>query len=180
MNTSKQIAQQLKEVPAGFLQHDLFNQIARLGVLAYIELLAFRLNSNNEVEVLLTMRDANDEFWPNMYHNPGTVLRPNDSDMSFKSAIDRLMADEYGGKNPEQGPYFAGLWFEQLERGKGLGIISWMELNECPVGKYYPVSKLPNSIIKGQALYIKNVSKKYYDYKCGKFNPTPLEQLILQ
>ena len=180
MNTSKQIAQQLEEVPAGFLQQDLFNQIARLGVLAYIELLAFRLNSNNEVEVLLTMRDAADEFWPNMYHNPGTVLRPNDSDLSFKSAIDRLMVDEYGGQKPEQGPYFAGLWFEQLERGKGLGIISWMELNECPVGEYFPVDDLPESMITSQDVYIKNAANTYYDYKCGKFNPTPLQQLILQ
>ena len=27
---------------------------------------------------------------------------------------------------------------------------------------------------------LQNAAKKYYDYKCGKFNPTPLQQLILQ
>lgn len=179
MNTSEQIAEQLKDIPAGFLQQDLFNQIARLGVLSYIELLVYRMN-DGQVEVLLTRRAPDDKFWPNMYHNPGTVLRPNDSTMSFTSAINRLIKDEYANQAINNGPYFAGLWFDQLERGKGLGIIAWTELDSCPVGSFYPINQLPEAMIKGQANYIQKAARQYKDYKDGKLSPTPLEQLILQ
>ncbi len=167
----------LSKIPAGFLKPELFNQVARLGVLTYLEVLAFR-QKKESIEVLLTKRDSKDPFWPNMYHNPGTVLRPSDTDYSFKDALNRLENDEYKQKFPM--PFFAGFWFEQLERGKGFGIVCWVELQNCSAGQYFNVNQLPSNLIKGQSAYIINAAKQYSDYKCGKFNPTPLSQLILQ
>lgn len=173
------IANQLKNTPAGFLPNDLFDQIARLGVLAYLEVVALRL-INDKVEVLLTRRSEDDPFWPNLYHNPGTVLRPNDTNKSFSSALGRLYADEYAGSLPVAGPFFAGLWFDQLERGKGLGIVTYMQLDNCLEGKYFAIDNLPKDIIKGQAEYIKQCANQFTNHKRGTFNPTPIEQLILQ
>ena len=176
MNSNK-LNEHIAKIPAGFLDPELFNQIARLGVLTYIELIAFR-QMNNAIEVLLTKREPSDKFWPNMYHNPGTVLRPSDQDFTFADAIQRLESDEYKTKLSE--PNFAGFWFEQLERGKGFGVVSWVELNDCPAGEYFDINNLPSNLIKGQATYIQKAAQQYINYKCSKFNPTPLSQLILQ
>lgn len=176
MNLIK-LSEQLAKIPAGFLDPDIFNQIARLGVLTYLELVAFR-QKKDIIEVLLTKREPTDPFWPNMYHNPGTVLRPSDDNSTFADALKRLETQEYKIKLPE--PYFAGFWFEQLERGKGFGVVSWIELNECPTGEYFDINNLPPNLIKGQSTYIQKVAQQYINYKCSKFNPTTLSQLILQ
>lgn len=173
------LAEDLKNIPAGFLNEPIFNQIARLGVLAYLELVAFRVN-NGITEVLLTKRSPSDKFWPNMYHNPGTVLRPNDSDNTFNTAFERLFADEYANSQPQAGPFFEGFWFMTLERGTGLGIINWMELNECSEGEYFAIDDLPINIIKGQADYIKRCAVFYEKYKAGNYKPKEIQQLILE
>lgn len=173
---NKKIADDLKKIEPGFLNESLFNQVARLGVLSYLEYLVFRTNKN-KVEVILTKRSSEDKFWPNLYHNPGTVLRPNDKDMSFVSALERLNT-EYGYKLPE--PFFAGMWFEQLERGKGLGIICWQEIEDVENLQYFDITKLPTNMIKGQARYIKKAAEDYIKFKRGNFNPMPLNSLLLQ
>lgn len=176
MNSNK-LNEQLAKIPAGFLEPELFNQIARLGVLTYLELLAFR-QINNTVEVLLTKREPTDKFWPNAHHNPGTVFRPSDKDFTFADAINRLETEEYKTKLTH--PYFAGFWFEQLERGKGFGIVSWVELNNCSTGEYFDINTLPPNLIKGQSAYIQKAAEQFIKFKCSKFNPTPLSQLLLQ
>jgi len=173
------IVKKLENIPAGFLEPNIFNQVARLGVLSYLEVVALRLNGN-DVEVLLTRRSEDDPFWPNMYHNPGTVLRPNDADNTFGSALTRLSTDEYSGSIMTNGPFFAGFWFMQLERGKGLGIVSWIELTNCLEGTYFNVNQLPKNIIKGQARYIQKCAQDFTNYKHGTFNPVRLEELILK
>ena len=60
---TNQLAEQLSKVPAGYLPAPLFNQIARLGVSSFLELVALRMNGD-AVEVVLTKRDEDDEFSP--------------------------------------------------------------------------------------------------------------------
>ena len=176
MENDKNIALSLENIEAGYLEENLFNQIARLGVLSYLEYLAFR-TVKGRVEVLLTKRSPQDRFWSNLYHNPGTVLRPNDQDMSFASALARLN-EEFNKEMPM--PFFGGLWFESLERGTGLGLITWAEVRDIKIGEYFDVLSLPSNMIKGQARYIKKAAQNYQNFKRGKFNPMLLSELLLQ
>lgn len=173
------IAKELANIPAGFLPEDLFNQIARLGVLVFLEVVALR-EKNGQIEVMLIERPSTDPFWAGLLHNPGTVLRPNDTSHTFSSVVKRVFNDEYGVEPATNGPFFAGFWFDKLRRGKGFGIVSWVELTDSPNGNYYPVNALPKNVIEGQPVYIKKCAQDFANYKRGNFNPTPIEQLIIQ
>jgi hypothetical protein len=165
-------------VPAGYLPPHLFNQIARLGVSSFLELVALRMNNNN-VEVLLTKREKDDKFWPGLYHNPGTVFRTYDKCRTFDSLLNRLYEEEYKISTPDAGPFFVGLWFGQTKRSKGFGIVSWMELNSCQQGKFFNVNTLPKELIKGQAAYIKKCAKEFSRFKNGDYQPKLLSETLV-
>ena len=112
-----------------------------------------------------------------MYHNPGTVLRPTDKNNTFAAALQRLEKDEY--KVPLTEPFFGGLWFDQSARGKGLGIIAWVELNNCPGGSYFNINSLPESLIQIQKSYIINAAKQFEHYKSSNLKPTLLSELLI-
>lgn len=174
-----ELSAELSTIKSGFLPEPLFNQIARLGVLVFIELIALREN-NGQIEVLLTKRSDQDTFWPNQYHHPGTVLRPNDIDHSLASAFDRLYKDEFKCAPPQDGPFFAGLYFKQQLRGKGFGLINWIELSDCSVGEYLPVNDLPKNLVKGQNDYIQKCAVEFSKYKKGVYKPIITESLMMQ
>ena len=173
-----QLAEQLSKVPVGYLPAPLFNQITRLGVSSFLELVALRMNGGN-VEVLLTKRDEDDEFWPGLYHNPGTVFRNYDSNHTFNSLLDRLYGEEYKISAPNAGPFFMGLWFDQLERSKGLGVVSWMELKDCQEGTFFNINALPKDLVKGQAAYIKKCAEEFVKFKSGSYQPQPLNTILI-
>lgn len=176
---SNEISDELSKFSAGYLPEELFAQIARLGVLASIEIVALR-EYGDKIEVCLTRRENTDKFWPNKYHNPGTVFRPNDTIHSLQDQINRIYTEEYKLAHSPTGPFFSGLFFDKLERGTALGIICWIELQDSEVGEYFSVDNLPENIIKNQISYIKKCAEDYRNYKCGNFNPTPIDQLIIQ
>lgn len=56
----------------------LFGAIARVSVTVCIEAVCL-WQMEGRMEVLLTKRDVNDPAYPNMWHCPGTTMRPGES-----------------------------------------------------------------------------------------------------
>ena len=48
------------------------------------------------MEVFLTKRPENDEYYPNMLHSPGTILRASDRPGSYLDAFERVQKNELG------------------------------------------------------------------------------------
>lgn len=75
----------------------LFEQIARLTVLSTVEVVPFR-ETLGELEVLLAKRSADDLWWPNKLHIPGTVLMPTDEERylgDYETPIERIIKNEF-------------------------------------------------------------------------------------
>src|SRR5580704_17304344 len=76
-NEVNQTTNLLKKLEPGFQPYPIFEQIARIVVLPIVELIPLRMH-NGTLQVLLIQRAADDEYWPNLWHTPGTVVRSTD------------------------------------------------------------------------------------------------------
>ena len=75
---TNKLVELLKQIEPGFLNFDVFIQIARLVVLSIIEFVPLRIKGD-KIEVLLLSRGGDDPIWPNELHVPGTVIRPTEN-----------------------------------------------------------------------------------------------------
>src|ERR1700722_3027250 len=88
------VVESLKKLEPGFLPYPLFQEMARLIALPIVDVVPVRRGQNGRIEVLLTQRKSYDAFWPNMWHNPGTVVRATDEDSDYVDAARRVFRDE--------------------------------------------------------------------------------------
>ena len=140
----------LSKFSPGFLPFDIFNEIARICVLAPIEVIPFR-KTERGVEVLLTKRPETDPFWGGLFHFPGTIVRATDTDDTFATQFKRIFNDELKGLNTTKPEYFR-TQFQHLSRGAVVTTIFWVEVKEEPkVGTFFPVKELPENIIEYHA-----------------------------
>jgi ADP-ribose pyrophosphatase YjhB (NUDIX family) len=96
-------------------------------------------DNGGELEVLLTQRTVNDSSFPNMWHVPGTVIRPGETlDVSLK----RLAQTELGVEIESY--EIAGLINNLKEpRGHFISPILLVKLRQSPkVGKWQNVKNL--------------------------------------
>lgn len=78
-NEIKQAVDVISRLEKGFLPFDLFIALASKITMPTMELLPVRKGKNGDIEVLLTQRPADDPYWPNEWHIPGTVIRASDN-----------------------------------------------------------------------------------------------------
>lgn len=144
------VVTQLKSITPGYLPANLFYEVSRLAVVCAVEVVPLR-TVKGACEVLLTQRLANDPHWPNLWHNPGSIMRPNDQVGSFDSAITRICSDELGmGDWPT--PIFVGTHFWQGARGSIVSLVHTLDISgmDSPaVGTFFPVANLPAEFIPG-------------------------------
>ena len=159
---TNKLVELLKQIEPGFLNFDVFVQIARLVVLSIIEFVPLRIKGD-KIEVLLLSRGGDDPIWPNELHVPGTVIRPTDNENKIYMAFDRIINDELGGTKMSE-PYFVGSILHKSKRGSEHAQVYWVEVLEKPkVGKFYPVDELPDNLIESQTKFIKQASKSFGD-----------------
>jgi hypothetical protein len=149
----QQTADILRRLPRGFLPLDIFRVLAERLVLPCLELAILRVNQRNEIEVLLTQRDADDPYWPSGWHLPGGVLLATDNEGDYSSIFGRIFQGELNDEyEPLQEPQFVTTRFHETNRGREIVQEYFTEVayQDIPtvVGKFFPADKLPEETLK--------------------------------
>lgn len=154
----------LNGLEAGRQPLELFTQLARLTVISTVELVPLRSNPDTDAtEVLLLQRPNTDDWWPNQWHVPGTVVLPtdtithdNDIDFaqssfrpsdSYSSTISRLIKAELGDTIyvPET-PHLLEARHREGIRGHESTIMFWSAVEvvslAIPSGKFFPTMEV--------------------------------------
>lgn len=144
-----ELVKQLNSLEVGELPAELFYAISRLMVLCAVEVVPLRM-ANGTCEVLLTQRPPTDPYWPNQWHNPGSIMRGYDTKDGFADAIRRVCAGELGLTEWSM-PTFVAPYFWKGARGKNVSLVHWLDVTHTEVreGAYYPIDRLPDNIIDG-------------------------------
>lgn len=92
----------LKSLETGFLPKNVFFEVARLAVMNTVEIGFVRPieEIDQPQKILLTQRPSTDEFWPNQWHIPGSVVRASDPvkhEHDYDAAISRVRNEVGGG-----------------------------------------------------------------------------------
>lgn len=152
----EQTAELLKKLRPGFLPYPIFEQVARLVALPILEFIPLRKHKG-ETEVLLLQRPADDPYWPNAWHTPGTVIRATDLHTGERDnwqAFERIHKDELQGTGVGP-PHYVGSILHQSKRGVEQAQLYWVEVaGEPKTGQFYPVSSLPAELIDSQTAFI--------------------------
>lgn len=138
---------ELQAVDVGLLPEELFIELARLTVLAGVEVVCLRRGVAG-VEVLLMQRAETDPFWAGQWHSPGSIVRPTDSAGSYVDAFKRILSGELGLPNWSE-PAFVGTYFWHAKRGSAVSLVHWVDVTgvTMPVGTFFPVAALPENTI---------------------------------
>src|SRR4029079_6461487 len=99
---------------------EIFWEFCRLVKTSAVEIIPFFIDTKGNVKILLTKRAASDQFWPNLYHNPGCVIRPNDT---LEMAVNRVLEEELGSPSVIRAPVFSHIHFTTYTRGESIGLI---------------------------------------------------------
>lgn len=144
----------LKKLEPGILPFPIFNEITRVFVASIIEIVPLREN-NGITQVLLVRREADDPFWPSMWHTPGTVLRATDKKGDLNDAFRRILVNELECYE-ELTPTFVNIRFSQSTRGSEFSAIFIIDLKEeSKNGEWFDVNNLPKELVKSQEELIK-------------------------
>lgn len=160
----KQLVTLLSKLEPGFLPYPIFKQIARLVVMAIIEVVPLRI-VEGKVQVLLIERPHSDDIWPGELHTPGTVVRATDLGKDSKGTFDRILNEELDSIEVSD-PYFVGTIFHNGKRGAEFAQIFWVEvLGEPKVGEFYDANDLPKNIMDQQLKFINQAIDSYKNQK---------------
>ena len=160
----------LRRLPRGFLPLPIFLALAEKIVLPTLELAPLRLNKIGTLEVLLTRRPADDPYWPNGWHIPGSVLRATDEEGSYTSIFKRILEGElHGDLNVIGTPEHVTTRFHEVARGREIDQIYFIEVenNMKPLteGAFFAVDNLPAEILDHYKEIIPQIIEAYQSYK---------------
>lgn len=144
-----------------------FNEIAGHVPLPFVEVVFLRDGDDGRVATLLIPRPDNDEFWPGMWHTPGTALRNTDFEREDKNplngALERIRG-EVGGDFLYP-PVFVGNFFVLARRGAGVAAAYYTGFSgeRREDNKWYPVEKLVNyhNFIQEQLPFVLAAAEKF-------------------
>lgn len=148
----RQLVSLLRQLQPGFQSLDIFLELMRIMVASVYEVVPLRSGPAGTVEVLLLQRDADDPFWPAMWHTPGTVLRAPDTAQP-SLPIARIKA-ELGGTELSE-PVFVYNLLHTSKRGAEQAQVYWAEVQGEPKkGTFFPAASLPADIVPSQYEFI--------------------------
>lgn len=172
-----QLVKLLKKVESGFLPQDVFIQIARLATLTTIELIAF-WHKRSVIKVFLSQRPIHDDFWPKMWHIPGSILRPTDKKMCYHDALQRIIIDELANTQFLIGPSHFRNDFRKEARGSIHALQHWGVLKEVPrTGRLFALDNLPKEIVPEHRRTILLAAEAYLDFITFIKNKDKLDKL---
>lgn len=117
----------------------------------------------------MTQRDADDPVWPEYWHLPGTMLRPNDKAGDYTDAFRRILKDELQNVSISSEPTFFKLAFTETLRGRESTQIYAVEVTGKPTqGKFFPVNQLPVPRIDHETTYIQEVAAQFKNKLLGR------------
>ncbi len=160
----KELVRLLKIVEPGFLSYPIFKEMARINVMSIIEFVPLRIK-NRSIELLLIQRSEHDDFWPNEFHTPGTVVRSTDIDNLPHSGFERIIEDELGGIKISS-PHFVGNLTHRGKRGIEQAQVYFVEVLEDPkIGDFFRIDNLPENLMEQQQKFIDQSIKSFKKFK---------------
>jgi len=175
----------LDKLQRGYQPYEVFKKLAEKLVTPTIELLPIRTTESGEVQVLLTKRPDDDEFWPGQWHIPGSIILASDEEGSLKSAYSRVLDGELGGAvQPQDEPQLVGQQFWEVERGRELDALHYVVADpnkELPeeIGTFFPIDQLPENVIKHHQVMIPKIMEAYTKDKRPSPNTSGLPEGIV-
>lgn len=136
--------------PGETIPNSLYNEFARLFRFPALEVIIYKKNkTTNSIEILLGQRPADDPFFANQWHSPGTMLRF--SDNKLEHGFKRIL-NEIGITKFKSNPKLVGLLPHTDPRGPSIHLTFIAEINQSPKNntQYYPVNKLPKNLTPSQ------------------------------
>lgn len=153
----------------GYLPRELFDAISGISVTATVELVSF-VKRPSGLHVALTKREADDPFWPNMWHSPGSVIRPSDG-AGFNDTVERIHQKELGNIEIIDGPHpfkTTHRATEEVVRGPELSQYMWMTIKDPEMhdghhfeGIIAPVEALPEPLMSHHHALIQDAIRAY-------------------
>lgn len=132
--------------------------VAQKFCLTAIETVILR-EREGKIEVLLVRRPQYDNYYANMWHTPGTILRS--TDHSYAEAWGRTQLDELDVKFAITPKFVASIVLPTL-RGTEHSMIFYTHISEEPkVGQYFPVDALPEDLVTQHFPVIEAAAKAY-------------------
>lgn len=143
----------LRRLKPGFQDRRIFEQTARLNVMSTVEMAPLRKTSEGKTQILLTQRAADDPFWPNEWHIPGTFMLttdkrqgPHDHSDEFK----RIFGDKGELGNSIQlvsEPVFVDSEMRDTRRGTEHSAVHYAEVTGEPtVGRFFDADQFPYNV----------------------------------
>lgn len=153
----------LSQLEPGRLPFDIFTEVCRLTVTPVLEIVCFRRDNTGKIEVALLKRPADDPNWPNMYHVPGGVITPTDSDTGLEGVVDRICTEKLSVKGVGR-PKFIMNDLCKVKRGVELAVVFAIKVEgEVAGAQFYDINILPNNLIEGHNTFISQAMKLYSD-----------------
>ncbi len=150
VNEEQELVRLLGKLEAGFVPFEVFLELMRLVTSSTVELVVFKLGSENNPEVLLVPRDPEypHPYWKDSVHIPGAVLRPGDADDgTLGVSFERLIHGELQGLVVSS-PKRVMTQYRKSERGSECSQVYMATTQEQPKeGGFYSVDALPENII---------------------------------
>lgn len=137
----------LAKFKPGYLPNPLFREIARLVTTSIVEVVPLHRGENGKLQVLLVKRDADDPFWANQFHVPGTVVLATDQKGVFDDAFRRIFEVELGNITVVEKPVIFAPMHRESARGSEVAFLHWALVEGEPKdgahGRYFNVEDLP-------------------------------------
>lgn len=156
----KELVTLLRKLEPGYFPLKIFWEFARLNKLTAMEIVPFiKSDYEEEDKVLLIKRGEEDLFWSGQYHTPGCIVRGTDT---LDNARDRVYIEELASPMLSIDITFSHVNSYVTPRGRNLGLVHFLELNEKPsVGEVFSLDSLPNNIVGYQVEMIFAAYKNY-------------------
>jgi hypothetical protein len=167
--TEEQAAEFLKTLKPGYLPKSIFDEIARIWVIPTLEIIPLRLSpETNKVQVLLTQRPQDDNWWPDEWHNPGSVILatdPMNGPHDYLAAAERVFGEKgelKGSIKVVNGPVEFETERRSTNRGHEISIICFAEVEGEPVeGKFFDIDNLPEKRMLHQTRTIELAAQEF-------------------
>ncbi|MDO8503117.1 MAG: hypothetical protein Q7S60_00320 [bacterium] len=166
----KQTALVLKKLKPGHLPFPIFKEVTRLVTTPIVEVVPLHVGEDGTLQVLLTQRNADDPFWANQFHVPGTVVLATDQKGVFDDAFKRIFSGELGNITVTREPVKFTEAHRETARGSEVAFLYWALVEGKPPerGKYFDVEDLPTELVPFAADAIKDAVKAF---KAHSSNP---------
>lgn len=149
-NDVRQITRKLKNYSRDTsLPKPLFFEALKMVPRASLEVVPICFDRDGGLNVFLTKRNTDDEFWPGQWHCPGTMLRNADiASGGLEKAWRRLNKEEFAGTELDL-PIFVKAMLLDTKRGKEVALVHYVVIPfDLDGGKYFSVADPPSDLIE--------------------------------